>query len=570
MVRYTDKNGNEILLGTELGKGGEASVYTVSGKSNLVAKIYNSSHTIDKQKLEKLEVMCDLYDDKIAEYYAWPLQVIYSGRKAVGFIMENLNSSSKNSNGSKYEKFVNFYGWKFRRKYFPNAEYRFMVHAAQNLAVAIQTLHEKDIVVGDINESNVFVNNTDTTIKLIDCDSYQIEEYLCDVGKPEYTAPELPNKLRGEKRTANHDNFALAVMIFLILVGKHPYTGLGAPLDQIRQSITQGLYCYGKDAKKKNISAQYPYSEVFNSLNDEIKELFEQAFCTISRPTAKDWINALGKYEKELVECANDKGHWYNPNYNSCIWCDLENDNYYAFGNAPTQVKKIKHNYSKQTPYQSSFRRPVQTQTQTTQQYNTTNYNSYSGIPATYTQQQVPKMNPALKYFVIIALVIFSAGVLSSLLPESDSSRNTSNNSTNTNYSSNTTNSQNNYNYPSCDADNVLKPMKQDRTARLKPLLENSQYVLNANYSLWYRNTTSEGNGYCRSEEMIKNLFWADPNVYLVHPINYRTSYRNGSAYTEHSGYDDFDSLIYNSEFYSGNRKLSQSEIDSLLQKSLP
>lgn len=355
MVKYTDGNGNLIEIGNELGRGGEASVFSVIGENNVVAKIYNDHHSIDKQKLIKLEKMCSLFDNKIAEYYAWPQQIIYSGRKAIGFTMENINKENMNFDNSEYIKFIKFYVSQDRRKFFPNAEYKFMVHAALNLARAINALHEKGIVIGDINESNVFVNNSDATIKLIDCDSYQIEPFLCDVGKPEYTAPELPNGLRGVKRTSNHDCFALAVMLFLILVGKHPYSGFGTP-QEVRQAILQGLYCYGGKTANKNVSAQYPFSEIFNLLNDEIKDLFETAFNSLDRPTAKDWIKELERYENSLVKCLNDDRHWYNPEYGSCIWCALKQDGFYAFNMLPTNIKKNKHNYSMQTPYQNAYR----------------------------------------------------------------------------------------------------------------------------------------------------------------------------------------------------------------------
>lgn len=101
-----------------------------------------------------------------------------------------------------------------------------------------------------------------------------IEDYLCGVGKPEYTAPELPNTLRNTVRTKNHDYFALAIMIFLILVGKHPYIGQNTSLAKIRQSVTDGLYCYGQNAEDKNLSSFYPFTEVYNSLNLEIKKTF--------------------------------------------------------------------------------------------------------------------------------------------------------------------------------------------------------------------------------------------------------------------------------------------------------
>ena len=396
MIKYTDKFGHEIKLSEKIGKGGEAYVYAVQGKSNLVAKIYNDEHKINKQKLKKLERMCELYDKKIAKYYALPQKIIYCENKPVGFVMENINNPY-NKDGSKYNKFINFYASKARQKFFPQAEYKFMVHSAINLAIAIQTLHEKGIVLGDINESNVCVNNTDTTVKLIDCDSYQIEDYLCDVGTLLYTAPELPNKLRGLKRTVNNDNFALAIMIFMILVGQHPYFRQGITMDNLRQSIIEGLFPYGENAKKKGIEAQFPYSNLYESLNDEIKKLFEKAFCTLERPSANDWILALEKFEKELVQCEKNEGHWHNPDNKKCIWCELEHKGFYAFGSNPKCTKKIKHNYSQGTRSQTTYKSSI-----------TNVQPSY----VTYTQQ-APQMNQPLKYFLIISITILLSAVIS-------------------------------------------------------------------------------------------------------------------------------------------------------------
>ena len=163
-------------------------------------------------------------------------------------------------------------------------------------------------------------------------------------------------------------------------------------------------------------------------------------------------------------------------------------------------------------------------------------------------------------FWIVVILVSVLMMVLSVISLDSSSTNNE--NPYTTQYDNNT--------FPSCDADNVLKPMKQDKMQALKPLLENSQYVLNANYSIWYKNVSSEGGGYCKAEEMIKNLFWAEPNVYLVRTVSYRTEYDNNTAITHYDNYTTFEDLINNSDFYIGNRKLSQSEIEELLEKSLP
>ena len=341
MAIYRDKDGVQIYLGDKIGHGGEADVYFLKNDNSQVVKIYNDAHQIDSKKHNKLKMMCDLYDDKIAQYYSWPKKIIYSSRKPVGFIMNNLNNSASDS---EYIKIINFYNAGARKKYFPNAEYKFLVHSALNFACAVDALHKKDIVIGDINESNIFVNNKNATIKLIDCDSYQIENYSADVGKPEFIAPELPDHLKGVIRTQNHDCFSLAIVIFLILVGKHPYSYAGMSLS-FREAIVQHLYCYGSEAQNKGLESLPPYIDIYNLLNPEIKTLFERAFNSKNRPSASDWIKVLKRYERQLVKCDFGCNHWYNPQYQSCIWCDLEENGFFAFGNGVSNVAQIQHGY---------------------------------------------------------------------------------------------------------------------------------------------------------------------------------------------------------------------------------
>lgn len=200
-----------------------------------------------------------------------------------------------------------------------------MVYSAKNLAIAVNKLHSKNIVIGDINQGNILVNNQ-AMIKLIDCDSYQVEYngkfYLCEVGIPEYTSPELQEKsFNGIQRTKNHDCFGLAVMIFKILMfGRHPYSGVGAP-PEIENAIKQDCCCYGNYLK----GTTSIYSHLFSdALSDEVKDLFDRAFSknkNIIHPTAKEWINTLECLEQNLIQCSNH--HKYYNNGNSCIWCKL-------------------------------------------------------------------------------------------------------------------------------------------------------------------------------------------------------------------------------------------------------
>ena len=329
MVNYTDENGKTILLGKEIAQGGEGIVYECSTDSSLVVKIYKKNK-LSAQKARKLEVMCKLYDSEIAKFSAWVKKVVYENNKPVGFLMEKI---------SDYKQIHLLYGTtEDRQKYFPNAEWKFMVHAALNLAIAVGTLHEKGIVIGDINQSNILVNDR-AEIKLIDCDSYQVADngktFICEVGVPEYTSPELQGcSFKNVIRNQNHDCFGLAVMIFKTLMfAKHPYSGVNAP-SEIENAITGNYFCY---ARKYPYQTK-PYSILVKTLlNENIISLFEKAFTkSQNRPTAEDWVNALIDFEKDIISCPNDKKHFYNKNASKCIWCSLEKNGINYFKEKPT------------------------------------------------------------------------------------------------------------------------------------------------------------------------------------------------------------------------------------------
>src|SRR5262249_61999645 len=81
-----------------------------------------------------------------------------------------------------------------RRATFPQADWAFLIHTARNCAIAFDTVHERGIVVGDVNQSNVLVSDR-ALVCLIDCDSFQVRAngrlLRCEVGISPYTPPEL-------------------------------------------------------------------------------------------------------------------------------------------------------------------------------------------------------------------------------------------------------------------------------------------------------------------------------------------------------------------------------------------
>lgn len=448
-MAYTDENGKVINLGKKIAQGGEGTVYNCSTSSRLVAKIYNQNK-LSPKKAQKLEVMCNLYDNEIAKFSAWVKTVIYENGNAVGFLMEKI---------TQYEEIHLLYGTTDdRQKYFPNAEWKFMVHAALNLAIAVDTLHQKGIVIGDINQSNILVNDQ-AEIKLIDCDSYQVEHngktYICEVGVPEYTSPELQGcSFKNVIRDQNHDCFGLAVMIFKILFfAKHPYSGCNAP-SEIENAIKGDYFCYAR-----NYGYKTPiYSPMVRTLlNDELQDLFERAFCNSkSRPTADEWVKALEKFEKDdVIKCSGNNSHFYNKNSNQCIWCALEKSGLHYFDNAPAPVNppsktksKSSRNLSYITCSSCGYKYQNINNTCPVCGYNPNLANStsttYSGSVVNYALQNAPQNTKTAKRDALIILFVCIA--LISRIITADSWFNSTHNNNYQYNNTNTVSESNNYN----------------------------------------------------------------------------------------------------------------------------
>ena len=178
----------------------------------------------------------------------------------------------------------------------------------------------------------------DARVILIDCDSYQLRDstgrvFRCEVGVPEFTPPELQaiSSFALEDRTPNHDTFGLALMIFLLLFGgRHPYSG--KPLvkhagEDFPSDIRAFRYAYASDAHVRGMSPP-PHSIPLTLVPRPIAELFEQAFtergATLGRPTAAQWLAALGNLRGMLCHCPVSTLHVYPSVNSTCPWCDLE------------------------------------------------------------------------------------------------------------------------------------------------------------------------------------------------------------------------------------------------------
>src|SRR5215467_5482035 len=329
MARQTfiDDKGRRVTPGVELGRGGEASVWSVEGQPAFVAKVYHQPPSAEKA--EKLCRMVELQSDRLLALSAWPIGTLFTpdNKSLVGFLMKNVSG---------FKDIHLLYNPKSRTREFPpKANWRFLVHTATNVARAFSVIHDNGHVIGDVNQSNLRVSPETAIVNLIDCDSFQISSngklYPCEVGVPLYTPPELQElEFRDVVRTPNHDNFGLAVLIFhLLLMGRHPFAGkfLGRGEMSIEKAIAENRFAFAPDVQRTQMLPP-PSCLTLAQLPKEIANLFIHAFSPVSvqgaRPDGRKWIAALGALGSRLMVCAANNAHLFFSGLPTCPWCSIE------------------------------------------------------------------------------------------------------------------------------------------------------------------------------------------------------------------------------------------------------
>lgn len=317
-TRLRDHLGNEIPLAPKpFAVGGEGAVFDVVGSPTLVAKLYSKPQS--RERCEKLRAMASLCSPQLLKIAAWPTATLCNGNPAVieGILMPRI---------ADHKEIHHLYSVAQRKKDFPEADWGFLLHTARNCAIAFESVHGHGHVVGDVNQKNVMVSKKGI-VALVDCDSFQVKEgnriFRCGVGVPEYTPPELHGRKFTEvDRSANHDLFGLAVMIFhLLMMGRHPFAGIPQTSDDIpiEKAIQGGIYAYAIRPTKLKPPPHVPPLEM---LDPATRALFERAFGSSQRPTATEWLGVLNASMSGLQRCKNDPRHSY-PLTGNCPWCQL-------------------------------------------------------------------------------------------------------------------------------------------------------------------------------------------------------------------------------------------------------
>ena len=334
-----------VRLGAPLAEGGDAAVYAVRGRADLVAKVYHDP-AAEPRRRAKLEAMLAAPPEgRAAEHggrtyvqLAWPDALLERAAPPgdgapdgaglpAGFLMPRVDLAHA----------VSLESWLSARARraagLPDA-YRDRVAVAYNLAAAVAALHARGHHVVDLKPSNVHVYRGVLFVALLDCDGMSVAAPGgAGDGQPAgrgragrfpahqytdgYIAPEaLRARAEPEDLGEAQDQFALAVVVFRLLCnGLHPFQGVPAPGADVPTTdgarVAAGLYPYGPRGGAGRLAP--PPSSLYPFFGRTTQALFDRAFSEgrrQRRPSAAEWRGHLGLLlANGLRPCDRDADH---------------------------------------------------------------------------------------------------------------------------------------------------------------------------------------------------------------------------------------------------------------------
>ena len=330
--QYVTDSGERLKLRLKphnrLGVGGQGQVFraTLAGVP-VAVKLLNEVDLSRIEALRQLPVAC-------ASHSTLPQHQLYRWRRGskaepAGYVMPCIDPETSLSAA----RLFNFEELKLLKRF----TWRDAVLAALLLAESVAALHKEGVVVGDLNPENVVFTPAATAkarwrAVLLDSDSFQIQtsacqHFYCGVARPLYTAPELVGcDLSQTWRQASSDHFALAVLVYQLLLHDHPYDNainLQEPDLSISDKICRGLYPHAK-VTPAGLQAS-PARPAPQEVSSALAEAFQRSFGPDIqfRPSPAEWVLLLRDLYQQVVPCSRTEYH-HHPRDKPCPWCAVE------------------------------------------------------------------------------------------------------------------------------------------------------------------------------------------------------------------------------------------------------
>lgn len=303
-----------LEVGAAIGRGGEGTIYSITAPQEWLG--YCIKEYVEKYrtaaKEAKLQFMVDHPPEPL--HYAngklcWPVALAYDAgfSEFVGYVMPLAYTNSQElyllSNLTNKRLGAQW------QPYFDQSEESAhkRLNICVNLCTSVQLLHQDtNYAIVDFKPQNIMFT-ADGKVALVDLDSLQIradesgEPHYGRVNTLEYTPPEGANiTVKDTLVNKSWDEFSLAVILYQILFGIHPYMATFAPpfeqLNSLGDKIQQNLFVHGQG--QRHLSALPSPHNRFNLLHDDIQQLFRISFDnrTDYRASATLWQETLAQH----------------------------------------------------------------------------------------------------------------------------------------------------------------------------------------------------------------------------------------------------------------------------------
>lgn len=300
-----------LEVGTAIGSGGEGKVYPITSPKSWLGfcvKEYIEKYRIS-EKEAKLQFMIARPPAELSNTHGklcWPVAIAYDAgfTDFVGFVMPLAYSDSQElyllSNltnrrlGEKWQPYFDESAASFDKR----------LTVALNLCAVVDLIYQSgNYAIVDFKPQNIMFT-PDGKVALVDLDSIQIaadeqgQPHYGRVNTVEYTPPEGRDiTVKDTLVDETWDAFSLAVILYQILLGIHPYMAtFKSPyndLNSLSGKIQQNLFVHDKG--KPYVRSLPPLHERFKSLPHAIQQLFKVSFDnnTDRRTSAKQWEETL-------------------------------------------------------------------------------------------------------------------------------------------------------------------------------------------------------------------------------------------------------------------------------------
>jgi serine/threonine protein kinase len=367
-------------------QGGMKDVYFAPDKSYVVAFFRDHQDTNSKDRLDNIvnRFRESIFNQPGGEYwknlFCWPYDLVEHNGK-IGIIVPIYDScfffNKGFNNGA--ANLSSIKGDEKQGKWFASARYRnksYKLHLDDselgdwwkyiriclNVSRAVARMHAAGLAHSDLSYRNVLIDPVTGNASIIDIDGLVVPgRFPPDVvGTPDFIAPEVLSTMKLDKRDPNRklpsmltDRHALAVMIYMYLLYRHPlkggnYFGTGDSTEEDNLMMGSKALFIEHPTDRSNRpklnqidSKELPWADVtkipYTVCGTYLKTLFDRAFIEglhnpTKRPSAEEWKDALIKTFDLIQPCQNTscEQKWFvfdNTSSPKCPFCNTPYNN---------------------------------------------------------------------------------------------------------------------------------------------------------------------------------------------------------------------------------------------------